>query len=790
MTFLAPYLLWGALAGGIPIALHFFYRSRYRTVAWAAMQFLLTSIEQTSRRLRFQEILLLALRVTLLVLLALALARPSTTTGHGSGSGEAIDAVLLLDNSFSMAARDGNAPLREVGSDPYLATLKSLAAKDGTVTRMDRARAAALAVIDSLPPGSTVQVLTCSDRANLLGPQAPAQLDQARELVRQVRVSDLATDLMPGVLEADAVLQRGHSPNKELYLFSDMQRLGWEQQGSSLAARLKEVRQRAALHFVHCGTRTPANAAIVGITPQSSLRVGERADFAVLVRNTGKQELRNLTVTLEVDGRKDERDSRPLERIAPGSTEDVVLSVLLEQPGRRALTARVAADDLDADNRFDQVIHVRDEVGILIVDGGLVETDDRQSDSFRLRLALAPFPSQAVAPDRVSPKMLANKDLCILVNVALEPTAKKDTRVLLPEFVDALAGFVRDGHSVIVFGGPNVAPKAYNRLLYQQHRILPFPITAVSSSTPPDRPLSFDRQSAAASPFLKLREEYYSGAEQGRVLRWLELLEGDRPEHDAQSVWASVTLQEGERPDDESRVLLRYSNGQAAIASRRKAGEGEVLLVTTAVHDRTAGKGTAPPEWTDWYTEPRLWVPLIQMTANHLLESQPRQYNRIAGQPLRWGPPRSDAESSFDLILPDGTPTRLGFPETVEGRPLLIANDTQRAGVYHVARTDRAPLGDEPPGLSRRDGPAGEYLGTPFAVVPDLRESEDLASLQPKELDEMLGFQAVHLLAGDDGGVFSAAERLKREWTVWLLVLLLVLVIGEAVLAWYCGRAW
>jgi len=772
--FLAPYVLWGALAGGIPIALHFFYRSRYRTVPWAAMQFLLTSIEQTSRRLRFQEILLLALRVTLLVLLALALARLTTSSGHSSGSGEAIDAVLLLDNSFSMAARDGTAPLRDAGTDPYLATLKSLAAKDGSITRLDRARASALAVIDSLPPGSTVQVLTCSDRANLLGPQAPAQLDQARELVRQVRVSDLATDLMPGVLEADAVLERGHSPNKELYLFSDMQRLGWEQQGSSLAVRLKELRQRAALHFVHCGTRTPANAAIVGITPQSSLRVGERADFAVLVKNTSKQELRNLTVTLEVDGRAQERDSRPLDRLAPGSTEDVVLSVPLEQPGWRVLTARVAADDLDADNRFDQVIHVRDEVGILILDGGLVENDDRQSDSFRLRLALAPFPSQAVAPDRVSPKLLANKDLCILVNVALEPTAKKETKILPPEFVDALAGFVRDGHSVIVFAGPNVVPEPYNRLLYQQHRILPFPIAAVGS-TPPASPLSFDRQSAAASPFLKLREEYYSGAEQGRVLRWLE-------------------LQESERPDDEARVLMRYSNGQAAIASRRKPGEGEVLLVTTAVHDRTAGKGTTAPEWTDWYTEPRLWVPLIQMTVNHLLESQPRQYNRIAGQPLRWSPPRSDAESSFDLILPDGTATRLGFPETVEGRPLLTANDTLRAGVYHVARTDRALLGDEPPGLSRRedqrDKPGDSYLGTPFAVVPDLRESEDLTSLQPKELDEMLGFQAVHLLAGDDGSVFSAAERLKREWTVWLLVLLLVLVIGEAVLAWYCGRAW
>src|SRR3954466_935949 len=76
MGFLAPYLLWGALAASIPVILHLFFRSRYRTVPWAAMKFLLTSVEQTSRRLRFQELLLLMLRILVLVVLALAVARP------------------------------------------------------------------------------------------------------------------------------------------------------------------------------------------------------------------------------------------------------------------------------------------------------------------------------------------------------------------------------------------------------------------------------------------------------------------------------------------------------------------------------------------------------------------------------------------------------------------------------------------------------------------------------------------------------------------------------------------
>src|SRR5438045_8780458 len=84
MAFLAPLMLFGAAAAAIPIIIHFFFRTRYRKVAWAAMKFLLTSIEQTSRRLKFQELLLLLARVAVVALLALAVGRrvrcPRNTT--------------------------------------------------------------------------------------------------------------------------------------------------------------------------------------------------------------------------------------------------------------------------------------------------------------------------------------------------------------------------------------------------------------------------------------------------------------------------------------------------------------------------------------------------------------------------------------------------------------------------------------------------------------------------------------------------------------------------------------
>src|SRR4051794_12800400 len=138
MTFLAPLMLAGAAAVTVPLALHFFYRARYKPLPWAPMRFLKEAIEQTSRRVKFQEWILLALRCLAIILLALAIARPSRDYTAIAGRGDAIDTVLVFDTSYSMEARDGNK------------------------SRLELAKDAALDVLKTLPAQSSVQIFTCS----------------------------------------------------------------------------------------------------------------------------------------------------------------------------------------------------------------------------------------------------------------------------------------------------------------------------------------------------------------------------------------------------------------------------------------------------------------------------------------------------------------------------------------------------------------------------------------------------------------------------------------------------
>src|SRR5689334_7888587 len=82
----------GALAAAAPIIIHLLNRRRFKTVSWAAMDFLREALERNRRVLHFRDILLLALRILAVVLFGMVLARPFF---KGSAAGALWHAVLL-----------------------------------------------------------------------------------------------------------------------------------------------------------------------------------------------------------------------------------------------------------------------------------------------------------------------------------------------------------------------------------------------------------------------------------------------------------------------------------------------------------------------------------------------------------------------------------------------------------------------------------------------------------------------------------------------------------------------
>ena len=83
---LNPAMAWiGAGAVSVPIIIHLLNKRKFEHVVWAAMRFLRISVEQNQRRLRVEDLILLALRCLLLFLLGLALARPTVRSFAAGG---------------------------------------------------------------------------------------------------------------------------------------------------------------------------------------------------------------------------------------------------------------------------------------------------------------------------------------------------------------------------------------------------------------------------------------------------------------------------------------------------------------------------------------------------------------------------------------------------------------------------------------------------------------------------------------------------------------------------------
>ena len=755
MSFLVPTMLWGAVAASIPVIIHLLFRSHYRKVPWAAMKFLLDSLEQTSRRLKFQELLLLLLRIALLALLALTLARPMASWLGATAGGEAVDAVFVFDLSYSMDCREGRA------------------------TRLETAQAAAMAVLDQLPLNSTVQIVTVADRARRLGPRLPARSAQARQVIASLEVTHLATDFLPGISEAALAFQQGDTAHKELYLFSDMQQQGWDRQAEDLGAKLRELHDRAAIYLVQCGTRAPKNVALVGLAPQASMpHAGQRVPFTVLVKNTGHEPVRNLTVTLAGDDGR-EKETQALAEVLAGETKPLTLMVRLNHAGMQIVSASLKQDELSVDNHLDRVIEVREKLRLLVIDGA--PAPDRRhpekAASFYLLHALLPVAEaerdqyrvqpQLITPREATAQRLANQDAVILVNVALEEGAGANRENLSPAFVAALADFVRQGHGLLIFGGDRVTPAQYNTVLLQQHGVLPCKLSA-AEIVPAALAMRLDRQSAATgSPFALLAgDDYYQALAGVEIRRRLgtEALAADAPSQQPEGPAAC-------------RVLLRYSDGHPAVVARR-VDRGQVVLVTTS----------ADVSWTDWPRWQGMYVPFIDLALRSLLGEPSSQHNLTAGETLRFRLPECAERSTCVLVDPHGKSSPVKA-ESINESAVVMDGDTSLSGAYWLTWADRFPS----PVAAYRSVPAGiaagrKLSGAPFAVAANFVESENLEPLSAEEVDARLGFRPIHLVAGEDLAGFAPRIGANSEWSLYFLLGVCGLCLVESVFAWFCGR--
>ena len=650
MSFLNPWLLAGIAGIASPIIIHLLAKKQIKRVVWAAMKFLRITVERNQRKLNIEDIILLILRCLVVALLALALARPALRESNFTIFGGDETAIVLLDNSGSMAT------------------------SDGAQTRFEKAQKAAEQVLDSLPGGSSVAVWLVSDQVKDSIPEPTHDLALARKMIRDAKRSDQATEWQPALRRAIDVLKRQASVHKHIYAVTDGQAAGWK--GAAETRNLLEsVKKEVRVRMVLVNEGEERNMAVTNIRLASALApVNQPLRFEVSVSNFGPEEARNVAVSLAVDD-EPAADEQTFD-VVPNGGEPKALSMFatFREPGFHTVTARLHDDRCTFDDHRTFALRVIDEVNVLLVDGD-PGVEPRDSEVFYLRNALTPVPLEMRDRYYIKTRTVSGAELDSVSLKDYEAVVLANVVDLSGPALTSLENFVRIGGGLIVFPGSRLSATFYNDRMHSERAMLPAAFGAIRGEavdeTKAERPQTFFR----------LQTKDYAH----RIVEpWKDPQSGTLGTAQFYRVYTLVPPKKSDVPGDVGppAVVLSYADGEPAVMERA-FGFGRVVQFSS----------TADAGWSDLPVRP-VFLPLMHRTLGHLLARQEERLNVRTGSPFTYAVAADMAGKDVAIVEPGGKKegARGKAIELKNNIPLIEYADTFTGGAYEARFGDEGKL--------------------------------------------------------------------------------------------------
>jgi hypothetical protein len=632
--FANPWLLLGLALAAAPILIHLLYARAYRQTDWAAMRFLLEAARKNSRRMRLEQLLLLAVRTLIVMLMVGAFAEPYIQSLSPAGQGRPpLHRVLVIDSSFSMQQKaDGG-------------------------RRFDRAKTLLRQIVSGSRPGDAFNLLGIAGRTDPAIVREPTfDRDALLAVIDRLEPTAEPGDLAAALADAAEMVGDPRTPpRKEVVLISDLQRRTWTAEsprgsGTGLSELFRRIGERARIVLIDVGEPAVANAAVTSLETGEPITFAERpARFRATLRNYAPSDLPGQRVELYVDG-----------YLAAFKAVDLLASAetVVEFPhefhsaGEHAVEVRLPADALPIDDRRWLSVPVADRMRILIVDGRRTGRP-AQNASYYVRTVLAPATAEnewkgATRPEVIPEADLAAKDLsrydCVfLCNVAL----------VTPTEAALLQSYVEAGGGLIVAVGDRVSAENYNTLLYRDGKgVLPARLgDRVGDAADRTRGgFTFDAQDLSHPVLAPFRGNPAAGLDRAVTLEFL-----------------GTRLESG----SPARAVLRFNNAQAAIVER-PVGRGRSVLITTST-DVT---------WSAWPVHPT-FPPLIHELVRFAAAGRWQERQRLVGEPLVRVLPTRDAGVEVVVKPPDGR-ERPARPTTRDNQVELAFTETERPGIYEL----------------------------------------------------------------------------------------------------------
>jgi len=704
-----PVFLWWLLAAAVPVIIHLIFRRKRQAIDFPTLMFFQRVDMKLASRRKIKELLLLVLRAAALCLVVLALARPGFhAKAEGGGSA---DCVLIIDNSASMG----------------------LPAHTGT--RLELARAQAHAILSALGAEGRAAILnTVSGDPASEVPSFVAQRDLLNHALQALYPTQASGSLAGALGSAKDELIKSSSPNREVYILSDLQANLFKDQ-TALRDALVGLPPEVTVFLCPVPAAAPENnAAVVSVSIDPRPKVAGRVmRLVATVKNLSLREMTTaVTATL--------RDAKPVSATATlvaGATQEVTLALTLGQEGFTWGEVKLDNDDALYDNVWPFCLEIRGPIRALVVSPPPPRKAET-GEAFYLLKALDPtgdgrlsgIKVENLPPDKL-PKELGPYDAVILCG----------TRAFAPAVVKALESYVDRGGGLMIFSSPPDAQLAANHPL---QGLLGGKILGELNVAGNQKPLGL-QVVRPASPYFDDCRGQDGGVEFTEV-----------------AVMHALRVEPG--PDTE--VLAQYSSGQPAILAHKRK-QGRVLWLTTSPHTDDSSLPLVPQ-----------FLSFLHRSVSVFAGAQGTALSQQAGNPLIFdlsSRARKDAKAVYPAAVTIFDPAEKSCEVPVVGGRITWGQ-TGRAGVYRMAAKTAEKKGAQQA--------AGNVPIPPgFALTPDPEESTP-EYRSPDEVKRALGLPtAIVIDPSADLNALVSITRQGRELFGYFIFAALLMILAEVFLA-------
>jgi hypothetical protein len=748
--FINPWLLAGLGLVASPIIIHFLNKRRFRVHDWAAMDFLLQAATSNRRRVRFEDLIILLLRILAIACLVFAVARPFLP---GAGTWREDERVVAIDDSFSLEALGPTGLIFDAAREAAAQQLQEAASRGvpATLVLGSRPQGAAAAPArpdpQPSPSGSATEAVGGKEAA------AHRQMDA----LRQLAPSDAPLRAAALIEQLAALAKADRGPVfRSVVLVSDFRAVDWRGAASaaeaSVDAALRSLRQdelaeRFGFRLVDVGAAEIENVAAIDLRVASRhVLAGVPVRWEVEVKNFGARARARIEGAIEIAPagagafRAVHQAPLPaLENLAAGESAVLEAEHVFAKPGTYLVRAVLDRDALPRDDETYAVVDVREALEVAIVDGD-PRPERFAGESGFLIAALSPRGETGTGircrriAGAIDAAQIEGADVILVLNRAGLEAAEWDV----------LEARAKSGAGLGFFLGNRVDGERY-RLEGERARLFPARL---------GKP-----REAGAHATLRIAEAAHPAF---AVFAGIEGLSLEKLRFDR-----FCRLE----PGAGASVVARYADPDETPAIvEGRFGEGRIAIFNTS----------ADRDWSDWPTDPSYPIALAEWV-RYLAPTHQGGRNLAVGEPIVW---KATPGKVYELALPRGE--RLPAPAAEEGgEGLTRFAETLQAGFYEIIETTR-----KPGGLLAAAAGLDEAKSTWFAIRRPSEES-DLAPFGGDGLRDLFSRNGVAFAIGRELGSADIHDRQSGElWRALALAAAAVLLLELLATWWFGARAY